>query len=166
MSTTVEASTRSGHDALRRFVRAGATTAIIDGLFSSVLSVAFYGSTVQRLWQGVASVPFGAGSQYATAVVGILIHVCVACTWSAVFLLLFERFAWIRRATASRAGVLGVAAIYGPAVWLVMSLVVIPFLTHRPTPITIRWWVQLVGHAPCVGLPIVASIAGRSRATG
>lgn len=159
---TVESSPRSGHDALRRFVRAGATTAVVDGLFSSVLSVAFYGSTVQRMFQGVATVALGAGSQYATATIGILIHGCVAFTWSAIFLLLFERFAWIRRATASRAGVLGVAAVYGPTVWLVMSLVVIPFLTHRATPITIRWWVQLVGHAPCVGLPIVASIASRT----
>ncbi len=164
MPTTVESSPRSGQDTLRRFVHAGATTAIVDGLFSSVLSVAFYGSTMQRLWQGVATVAFGAGSQYATAVDGVLIHVGVAFTWSAVFLMLFESSAWIRRAAASRAGVLGVAAVYGPTVWLVMSLAVIPFLTHRPTPISIRWWVQLVGHAPCVGLPIVASIAGRRAA--
>jgi len=161
MPTTVESLPRSGNDALRRFLRAGATTAIVDGLFSSVLSVAFYGSTVQRLWQGVATVAFGAGSPYATAGVGILIHVCVACTWSAIFLLLFESSAWIRRATASRTGVLAAAAVYGPTVWLVMSLVVIPLLTHRPTSFAIRWWVQLVGHAPCVGLPIVASIGGR-----
>jgi uncharacterized membrane protein YagU involved in acid resistance len=163
MPTTVDSSVRSERGALARFVRAGATTAIVDGLFSSVLSVAFYGSTVQRLWQGVATVALGAGPS-ATAIVGILIHVCVAFGWSAAFLALYQRSAWIQRATSSRAGVLGVAAVYGPTVWLVMSLIVIPLLTHRATPFTIRWWVQLVGHAPCVGLPIVASIAGRRAA--
>jgi len=40
---------------------------------------------------------------------------------------------------------------------------VIPLLRHQPTPITYRWWIQLVGHFPFVGLPIVASVA-RERA--
>ena len=51
------------------------------------------------------------------------------------------------------------STIFGPCVWLVMSLVVIPLLRHQPTSITYRWWIQLVGHFPFVGLPIVASIA-------
>jgi hypothetical protein len=46
--------------------------------------------------------------------------------------------------------------VYGPFIWLVMSLVVIPLLLHRPPAISIRWWVQLLGHFPFVGLPIVA----------
>ena len=40
-----------------------------------------------------------------------------------------------------------------------MSLVVIPLLVHRPPSITFRWWVQLIGHAPFVGLPIAAVAA-------
>ena len=39
---------------------------------------------------------------------------------------------------------------YGPVIWLVMSLVVIPFLTKRPPTVAFRWWVQLVGHFPFV----------------
>lgn len=50
-------------------------------------------------------------------------------------------------------------AVYGPAIWVVMSLVVIPFLTGRPPTVTYRWWIQLAGHAAFVGLPIVATIA-------
>ena len=53
-----------------------------------------------------------------------------------------------------------VACVYGPCVWLVMSSIVVPLLLHRSPTISIRWWVQLIGHAPFVGLPIVASIAG------
>ena len=150
-----------------RLVRAGVATAIVDGLFSSILSIVFYHSTVTRLFQGVASVLLGpdalAGGTR-TAAIGLLIHVGVAFGWSAVFLLLVTQSTRIRRVLASPLGPIKVAAIYGPFVWMVMSLAVIPLLAHRPPAINIRWWVQLVGHAPFVGLPIVASIApGSSR---
>jgi hypothetical protein len=88
-------------------VRAGLLTGVIDGLFSSILSVAAYGSTVARLFQGVASVPLGRAALEGgtpTAALGLLIHFCVAFGWSAVFLFLV-RSAWIRRILASRYGV-------------------------------------------------------------
>jgi uncharacterized membrane protein YagU involved in acid resistance len=75
-----------------------------------------------------------------------------------VFLFLVMRSPWIRGLLASPYGVLKVASLYGPFIWLVMSLVVIPLRLHRPPAITIRWWVQLIGHFPFVGIPIVASI--------
>jgi uncharacterized membrane protein YagU involved in acid resistance len=52
--------------------------------------------------------------------------------------------------------VLKVASVYGPCIWLVMSLLIIPVLTQRPPAISIRWWIQLAGHFPFVGLPVVA----------
>ena len=55
--------------------------------------------------------------------------------------------------------VLKAAAVYGPFVWVVMSMVVIPALTRRPPTITVRWWNQFVGHAIFVGVPIVSMIA-------
>jgi hypothetical protein len=151
---------------IARLLRAGLLTAVSDGLFSSVLAAFFYGSTVTRLWQGVASVLLGAaafegGSQ--TAAIGVLMHVGVAFGWSAVFLLLVLSSSWLRDILAEPYGVVAVAAVYGPLIWLVMSLAVIPLLTHRPPAINVRWWVQLVGHVPFVALPIVAMIGGRSR---
>ena len=146
---------------MSRLVRAGLLTAVTDGLFSSVLVVAAYGSTVTRLWQGVAAVLLGPGAfdgGLRTALVGLAMHVAVAFTWSAVFLVLVRRASWLRRLVGSRYGVLKVAAVYGPLVWTVMSLVVIPLLVRRPPTIGFRWWVQLVGHFPFVGLPIVAGI--------
>lgn len=140
---------------------AGLLTGVTDGLFSSVLSVFFYGSTVARLWQGVASVLLGKEALdggIRTALIGVLMHFGVAFGWSAVFLLLAMKSAWIRRVLSSRYGVAKVAAVYGPFIWLVMSLVVIPVLLHRPPNVNFRWWVQLIGHFPFVGLPIVASI--------
>jgi hypothetical protein len=135
-------------------------TGVIDGTFSSVLSVAFYDSTVARLFKGVASVPFGSQALNGggwTVALGILLHFGVAFGWSAVFLFLVLRWSWVREVLGSRQGTLKIASLYGPLIWLVMSLAVMPALTHRAPVITIRWWVQLIGHVPFVGFPIVAS---------
>jgi len=155
-----------GGETMSRLVRAGLLTGIVDGLFSSVLSAFFYGSTVSRLWQGVASVLLGSDALNGgrrTVLIGLLMHFGVAFAWSAVFLFLLLRWEWIRGLLASRHGVLKVAALYGPFIWMVMSLVVIPALTQRPPRITLRWWIQWFGHIPFVGIPIVASSAGAPR---
>lgn len=151
---------------MSRLLRAGLLTGVTDGLFASVVTVAVFGSTLTRLWQGVAATllgkaAFDGGTR--TALVGVLMHFGVAFGWSTVFLLLVTRSAWLRRVLTSPYGVVKVAAVYGPSIWLVMSLVVIPLLLHRPPTITSRWWVQLIGHFPFVGLPIVASIGGGVR---
>jgi len=156
-------------DTVSRLVRAGLVTGVIDAIFSSVLVTVFYHSTVTRLWQGVASVPLGkealnGGTR--TALIGLLIHFGVAFWWSAVFLLLYVRSARIRDLVASQYGVIKVAALYGPFIWLVMSLAVIPLLAHRPPIINFRWWVQLLGHIPFVAIPIVAVISTGSGGRG
>lgn len=146
---------------LLRIVRAGFVTGIIDGLFSSVLVSLFYGSTVTRLWQGVASTLFGkeALEKPAMAAAGVLMHFGVALAWSAVFALIVMRSSFVRRLVSTRGGVIAVAFVYGPLIWIVMSLIVIPLLTHRPPAIGFRWLVQLIGHGPFVGLPIVALLS-------
>jgi hypothetical protein len=147
-------------DVFGRLVRAGLLTGVVDGLFSSVLNVVAYGSTVSRLFQGVASVPLGRGvfdGGTRTAAIGVLMHFGIAFAWSALFLFLVLRWTWVRRLLDSPHGVAKVAALFGPLVWIVMSLVVIPALAQRPPTIGMRWWVQLIGHFPFVGLPIVAS---------
>ena len=151
-------------DRIRRLLPAGIVTAIVDGLFSSVLSVAAYGSTVVRLFQGVASVLIGPRAfegGATTAGLGVVMHVLVAFTWSAVFVFGVLRLPWVRRRMGSPGGILAVAALYGPLIWMVMSLTVIPTLAHRPPTIGVRWWVQLIGHIPFVGVPIVA-LGGRA----
>ena len=145
-----------------RLVRAGLLTGVTDGLFSTVLVTFFYGSTPMRLWQGVASTLLGRGAfdgGTSIALIGVLMHFGVAFGWSAVFLFVVLRAGWIRGLLPSRYGVVKVAALYGPFVWLVMSLVVIPLLVHNAPAISFRWWIQLIGHIPFVGVPIVASIS-------
>jgi hypothetical protein len=145
-------------DPLSRWVRAGLFTALSDGLFSSVLSAFFYGSTVARLWQGVAATLLGPSALQGgtrTVAIGLVMHFCVAFTWSAVFVFLLMRAGFVQRVLASPGGAFKVAAVYGPFIWLVMSLIVIPTLLHRPPTFTIRWWIQLIGHFPFVALPMV-----------
>jgi uncharacterized membrane protein YagU involved in acid resistance len=145
---------------LSRLLIAGLVTGVTDGLFSSGLAAFVYGSTVTRLWQGVASTLLGAAAFEGgtrTAAIGLLMHFGVAFTWSAVFLSLVLSSSWIRGAIASPVGVLTAAAVYGPLIWLVMSFGIVPLLTHRPPAINVRWWVQFFGHIPFVALPIVLS---------
>ena len=143
-----------------RLLRAWILTAILDGLFSSALNALAYGSTVKRLWQGVASTLFGAAAleQDSMVWVGLAMHFAVAFTWSAIFLLAYQQSNGVRRLVDGPNGLWKGAAIYGPLVWVIMSIVVIPQLTGRPPAITYRWWVQFFGHAIFVGLPIVAMI--------
>ena len=143
-------------------IRAWLLTAVIDGLFSSVLNRFFYGSTVTRLWQGVASALLGKEAidgGTTPAIIGVLMHFGVALAWATLFLLLAIQSSWLRRTISSPAGVIGVAAVYGPIIWMAMSLAIFPLLFHRPTTMNVRWWIQLFGHFPFVALPIVAMIS-------
>jgi hypothetical protein len=158
----------SDPDRLTRLVRAGLLTGVVDGLFSSILNVVAYRSTASRLFQGVAAVLLGPeafNGGLRTVAVGVLMHFGVAFGWSAVFLFLVLRSRWVRGVLASPYGVVKVAALYGPLIWMVMSLAVIPILLHRPPTITYRWWIQWFGHIPFVGMPIVAS-SGRGAPRG
>lgn len=147
-----------------RWVFAGLFCGIVDFLWACVLSVLFYGSTFTRLWQGVAAVPLGPGAvnggmRYVAA--GLALHFLVAFSWSAIFVFVVSRIGAVRRTLATSLGPAKVAAIYGPLIWATMSLAVIPTMTHRMPPITMRWMIQLIGHFPFVGLPIVLAGAPR-----
>lgn len=143
-------------------VRAWLTIAVVDWLFASTLGVVAYHSTVARVWQGVASVVLGPSALQGglrTVLVGTALHLCVAFTWTAVFLglaLLSER---LRSIISTPAGVLAVAIVYGPLVWIAMSTLIIPTATGRPPTIGARWIVQAVAHMFFVALPIVAMVA-------
>jgi hypothetical protein len=152
---------------LRRLLRTWLLIAGVDFAFATVLSTVFYKSTFARLWQGVASVlvgPYAFNDGDRSVLIGIGLHVCVALTWSVVFLAIYAVTPWIRRVTATRGGVLAVAAVYGPCIWLVMSFGVIHTFTHNPVSLNFRWWVQFFGHIPAVALPIVWSASLPERA--
>lgn len=145
---------------LARLLRAWLLTAVADGLWACVLTL-LYGRPVLSVWQGVAATAFGPRmleGGVPSAAIGVAMHFGVAFAWSAIFLLLVLRSPWLRGVLDSRNGVVKIAAVYGPFIWIVMSAVVIPLLVHKPLVITGRWWIQLLGHIVFVGVPIVWGI--------
>jgi hypothetical protein len=150
----------NGH-VLRTLLRAWLTIAVVDGLFATLLPVVAYGAPLGRVWQGVASTLLGPAAMQGggrTMLVGLAMHAGVALAWTTVFLALALASPALRRIVERPAGMVAVAAVYGPAIWMVMSFLVIPALTGRAPTIDRRWWVQLVAHVPFVALPIVAMI--------
>jgi hypothetical protein len=133
-------------------------TAAWDFLCATALSVFAYHSTFAQLWQGVASTvlrPAAIGGGAKTVAVGVALHLAVAFTWSALFVAIARVSPTILRMIATPSGALAVAVAYGPIIWLVMSLVVIPIATGRPPRFGFRWWVQIFAHVPFVTIPLV-----------
>jgi hypothetical protein len=133
-------------------------TAAWDFLCASALSVLAYRSTFARLWQGVAATVLGPAALRMGAegvAVGLGLHLAVALAWSALFVLGLAASPALRRVVARPGGALAAACAYGPAIWLVMSLAVIPLATGRPPRFGFRWWVQVFAHVPFVTLPMV-----------
>jgi hypothetical protein len=133
-------------------------TATWDFFCASGLSVFVYESTFARLWRGVAAVAYGpqminAGPR--GVLLGLAAHLAVAFTWSALFVGALKVSARLRHAIAGRGGAIVVACLYGPIIWLTMSLGVIPALTGRQPSFNDRWWIQVFAHIPFVTLPLV-----------
>jgi hypothetical protein len=145
----------------RTWLRAWALIAVTDALFATTLPVVAYHQPLGQVWKGVASVLIGPGAMqghWHMIALGLAMHVCVALLWTTVFLILALMSPRLRRIIATPAGILGVATLYGPSIWIIMSFLVIPRLTGRPPTVGFRWYVQALGHVFFVALPIVATI--------
>ena len=152
----------SGTDrAVPRLVRAGVLVTIIDGLFATCFGLFVRGTTPTHMWQGVASVPLGKGAiDGGTSMVlaGLGLHILVAFTWSVLLLLAVQRSHRLRAIIDSPYGILKVASVLGPMIWLVMSLLVIPSMTHRLPGFTPAYFAMLLGHVFFVGVPMAYGI--------
>jgi hypothetical protein len=138
--------------------------ALSYGLFAFVVYGLIGHTTGTALFQGIASalvgrVAYMGGAK--TLTLGVALHFVVALLWSVIFLLALRGTKFIPRMLSTRFGALKVAAWYGPLVYVVMTMAVIPAFTHRVPPLTLNWLVMLLGHIPFVGLPI-ALIVGRA----
>ena len=154
---------------LRTWLRAWALITVVDGVFATVLPVVAYGRPLGQVWKGVASVLLGRGAMYGgarTIAFGLVLHASVALVWTTVFLVLVLLSPLLRRVVATPAGILAVSTVYGPAIWIVMSSVVLPRVVGTPLVITPQWWLQLLFHIPFVALPIVATIGRGLRPHG
>ena len=133
-------------------------TAVWDAVCATALGVFAYGGTAAGIWRGVASTVLGPDALTAGTLAlaaGLGLHAMVAFAWAAVFVGAVWVWPALRRTILTPGGALGVAVAYGPAIWLVMSLVVIPLATGRPPRFNLRWWIQVAAHVPFVSLPLV-----------
>jgi len=150
----------------KRLLRAGVLVAVCDAFFAMTAGAVIRGTPPARVWQGVASVVVGKDALNGgipMTVLGVLIHFAVAFTWSALFLYAGTHSPKLRAVRDSDYGALKVAAVLGPFIWLIMSLVVIPVFTHRLPPLTEYYIVMLFGHIIFVGLPMAAAIGNGAR---
>lgn len=133
---------------------------------ATALSVFAYHGTAAGVWRGVAATVLGPRALDGGApavVVGVALHFAVALAWSALFVVATRVWPALRRTIRSPGGALAVASAYGPVIWLVMSLAVIPLATGRPPRFGFRWWVQIFAHVPFVTIPLVFTTRHVSR---
>jgi hypothetical protein len=150
----------------KRLVRAGLLVAVCDAFFAMTAGAIIRGTPPARVWQGVASVVVGKDALNGgvpMTLLGVVMHVAVAFSWSALFLYAVTHSPKIRAVLDSDYGALKVAAVLGPFIWLVMSLVVMPVFTHRMPALTGYYIVMLFGHIVFVGLPMAAAIGSGLR---
>ena len=150
----------------RTLLLAWLATAVADGIFASALTLSGTPPTVAGEWQAIAATVFGAhplGSGTSMVLLGVAIHFGVALWWSVIFVALVRASRSLRAMLVRPGGALAIAAVYGPVVWLVMSGVAIPIVTHHLPRISDRWWLLLAGHIVFVGLPMALVVAHRLR---
>ena len=144
---------------IRQWIKTGVAVAVSDGLFASATGMWIKPyATPFRVFRGVASVLFGKGALDGgtpMALVGMLMHLGVALFWSGIFIVALQNSDKLRSAIQSAPGAIAVALVYGMTIWLIMSLIVIPTMLHRPPSITTKWWVQLFGHPLFVVTPMI-----------
>lgn len=141
---------------------AGILVAILDGILASMIYVVVLQMiTVPQLFQAIAHAVLGKAAYeggMTTAAVGLAMHFAVALTWSTVYWVAWRQWPALRRFRAHY-GALAVAAVYGPLVWFIMDLVVMPFTQNKVNPPSDgMFWIMAVGHVLSVGLPIAIVI--------
>lgn len=89
---------------------------------------------------------------------GLVMHLGVALVWTLLFVGIVSAVQSVRQLAETPIGIAAISMVYGPLIWMIMSLIVIPLALGHAIPHGGRWLVQLIGHIPFVALPIVAII--------
>lgn len=130
-----------------------------DALFASATGLLIPPTaTPARVFRGVASVLLGKTALdggATTALIGLAMHFGVALFWSSLFVLAVHNSWWLRDALKTWPSRILVAAVYGVAIWLIMTWIVIPSMVHRAPTLSLKYWVQLVGHPLFVVGPMI-----------
>src|SRR4051812_48487731 len=146
---------------LATVMRAGLLAAALDiGATAAVEVAILRQGTFAGILRFVASGLLGPpalGGGPGVAAIGGTIHVGIAMAWTAIFALGAAYLPWRLR---SRRVIAAVGLAYGAVVWLLMAFVALR-LSHIGAPDIDRdFWIQLVIHMTCVGLPIALVVLG------
>ena len=169
MTVTSLAVERRDRGAFAVIARPALTVAVLDAVWAMTLwSAILRRATPGQVWQGVAGALLGPAAREGgstTVLLGLTIHLCVATTWTTVYLGLVRAWRPFRSTATGAPLAMGVA--YGAFVWCMMDLVVIPFTHARvQSPAAALFWVNLVGHMVVVGPPIAFWLRGEAQRTG
>jgi hypothetical protein len=139
--------------ALRTILTAGVVAGVLDIAYVFVVYGLWRGANSFKILQGIAGALIGreaaANGGLATATLGLAIHFCIALSVTAVFYALSRKL----RFFVGQPWIAG--PLFGIALWLVMQLAVLPLTATPPKSFPPpQWWVVLIAHLVCVGLPI------------
>jgi hypothetical protein len=142
-----------GKSLAKPILLAGLVAGVLD--ISDALIFFYFHSNVppMRLFQGIASGLIGKsafGGGLSKAVLGLVMHFCIATFWAAVFVIAARSLPVLRR-HAIAAGV-----VYGLIVYAIMNYLVLPHTHARPLPTTASVAVLngICAIVFCIGLPV------------
>ncbi len=158
--TSIGARERSAVSLSRSIMIAGLVIAIMNGLDQTVFAVLTQQVTPVTVFQYFASALLGLAAfagGYATALLGLLIHLVLAFVVAGVFILAASRIAFLRRSIFLS------AMVYGAAVNIISGLV-LPFTAAPKLPVTTLAVVHgLIADAVFVGLPLAIIVWRNTR---
>lgn len=158
----------NGHFKKDQDAMTGLETIAVAGLLAGTLDItatstlfALQGLPLERLWQGIASGAMGASAFSGgkkTAAAGLFFHFVIAFTVTAIYYALSRKISiLIEMPFAS-------GAIYGSAVHVLMSRVVLPLSAAPKRAFSAKaFLIQLAIHICFVGLPIALVVSHFSR---
>jgi len=139
-------------DALKAILFGGLIAGTLDITAASVNVWLNSGRGPISTFQSVAGGLYGAetfNGGYKTAALGLALHFFIATTWAAVYYLASRKLKFM----VSRAILSGV--FYGIAVWIFMSLVVLPLSAWKTSSYPLKSVITgIIIHIFCIGLPI------------
>jgi hypothetical protein len=144
---------------VRRVIAAGLIVGVLDMFAASIYTSLMRQQVVfGAVWRGVARAllaPETSNGALSVVLFGLAMHYTIAMLWTALFALVYRRAAWLRASTRTTLGALVTGALYGPFVWMMMSLVLVPLTRAGRGPAFTKGWFIMAGiHIVCVGLPI------------
>ncbi len=145
---------------IARVLRAALAVFVLDGLYVVVVFVwILHRTTFARMFQGIASAVLGQSAftgGAAAVALGLLLHFSVAFSWSVVWMIGYERSAFLRRATNTTERAVLVGSAYGIFIWLAMHFMVLPLTHAKPGAVfTFGSMLVVLAHVLVVGPPIV-----------